>query len=390
MSSNGFFVNVLLIDGGGTQTLPIAKSIYKRGHRVHVFYRHSFSYGYGTRYANRKIKAPSIYNEEEYFPFLVDYIKSNAIDVVIPMSDPTAQFLSKHKHSFAGLTKYILPDYPVFKKGYDKNQLMKICRERGYPHPATYDMADTNVKDIGDSFFPAMLKPNITTGGRGMKIINSKNELESVLPENVKEYGPCHLQEFVKSGGRQFKVELFLDNEGNLINSSVIDKIRYYPVSGGSSCFNVTVLNDSLVETCYALLKDIGWVGFADFDLIEDPKDQKFKIMEINPRIPACIKSAIDSGIDYGNLIVDSSLGKEIHSFTYNPGKQLRHLGFDFLWFVQSKHRFKATPSWFNFFNRNQSYQDFSWGDPLPFMFGTIGNISKISQGSFRKAKRKS
>ncbi|NNE54780.1 MAG: ATP-grasp domain-containing protein, partial [Flavobacteriales bacterium] len=346
--------------------------------------------GYGTRYANRKIKSPSINNEEEYFSFLVDYIKNNAIDVVIPMSDPTAEFLSKRKPALTGLTKYILPDYPVFMTGYDKNQLMKTCRERGYPHPETYDMAATAVEEIGDSFFPAILKPNITTGGRGMRIINSKNELKSVLPGNVKEYGPCHLQEFVKSGGRQFKIELILDNDGNLISSSVIDKLRYYPVSGGSSCFNVTVLNDSLVEICYRLLRDIGWVGFADFDLIEDPEDQQFKIMEINPRIPACIKSAIESGIDYGNLIVDSSLGKEIHSFAYNPGKQLRHLGLDVLWFLQSKHRFKTTPGWFNFFNKNQSCQDFSWGDPLPFVFGTLGNIAKISQGSFRKEKRKS
>ena len=380
---------VLLLDGGGTQTLPIAKSLYKKGHEVHIFFLHKLNYGSVTRYAHKKIQTHAVKNESAYMVFLKDYIKKNAIDVLIPMSDPTAELLSKNKESLSLLCRFVAPDYETFMKGYDKNLLMNVCREHGFPHPRTVDLAVTELPTIPDSMFPAIIKPNLTTGGRGMKILKNKEELELVYENNVMEYGDCHLQEFVASGGRQFKVELFVDENQNLINSSVIHKIRYYPVSGGSSCFNVTVTEDTLVKICYEVLVKISWLGFADFDLIEDPKDGVIKIMEINPRVPACLKSAVDSGIDYGNLIVDASMGRELQQYDYHPGKQCRHLGFDFLWFLKSKDRFKAQPSWFNFLNRNQAFQDFSFGDPLPFIYGSLSNIKKLTSEDFRKSKER-
>lgn len=380
---------VLLLDGGGTQTLPIAKSLFKDGYEVHIFFTHKFSYGPATRYKTKRIQSPSINDETDYTIFFEAYVKDNSIDVVIPMSDPSAQFLSKNKHQFLSFCRFIAPDYDTFLTGYDKNKLMKVCQENDFPMPKTIDLMLTDVSGIDESFFPAIIKPNLTTGGRGMKILNSKNEMENVFESNVKKFGPCHLQEFIKPGGRQFKVELFLDESHKLINSSVIDKIRYYPVSGGSSCFNVSVRDDKIVEICYQVLVKIGWIGFADFDLIEDPRDGVFKIMEINPRIPACIRSVIESGIDYGKLIVDSSMGRRVETYEYIPGKQLRHLGFDFLWLLSSKDRFHTHPGWFRFFKGKHYFQDLSLKDPLPFFYGSWGNMKKIFDASFRESKSK-
>lgn len=380
---------VLLLDGGGSQTLPIAESLYKKGHKVHIFYEHKLSYGYATRYSSKKTQSPPIKKEELYFNFFKEYVITNLIDVVIPLSDPSAMFLSKNKDFFLEFCRFIAPDYETFIKGYNKNILMGICRKYGFPIPKTIDLQVIGIDAAKDFFFPALLKPNMTTGGRGMKLLTSKNELELVYEKNVKDFGYCHLQELIAPGGRQFKVQLFLDEKHQLINSSVIHKQRFYPVSGGSSCFNTTICHDPVVDICYAVLKKIGWIGFADFDLIEDPRDGIIKIMEINPRIPACIKSAIKSGIDYADIIVESSMGREIKKYCYVPGRQLRHLGFDILWFINSEDRFKASPSWFNFLNRKQSFQDISLCDPLPFVYGTLGNIKKMSNESFRKSKSK-
>lgn len=380
---------VLLLDGGGTQTLPIAKSLYKKEHAVHIFYEHKLTYGYGTRYAECKIQSPSIYDEKNYTAFFKEYVLRKCIDVVIPMSDPSAVFLSKNKHLLLQFCKFIAPDYDTFMLGYDKNKLMTVCKENNFPHPSTIDVMTTDIASIHESFFPALLKPNITTGGRGMKIINTKPELEMALKKNINSFGPCHLQKLVSEGGRQFKVELFLDNNHQLINSSVIHKIRFYPITGGSSCFNITTRNDDIVNLCYCVLKKIAWIGFADFDLIEDPGDGIIKIMEINPRIPACIKSAIESGIDYGNMIVEAAMGENIKEYIYKPEKQLRHIGFDILWFVHSKNRFKSKPNWLNFVSKSQSFQDFSISDPMPFFYGTIGNIKKMFNEDFRKSKNK-
>jgi predicted ATP-grasp superfamily ATP-dependent carboligase len=134
-------------------------------------------------------------------------------------------------------------------------------------------------------------------------------------------------------------------------------------------------------------MKSIGWTGFADFDMIKDPKDGVVKIMELNPRVPACVKSAFESGIDYGTIITEASLGNKPGKFVYSPGKKLRHIGFECLWFLYSKNRLKSEPNWFRFFDKDLSFQDFDWKDPLPFFFGTIGNIKQQCSSEFRKSK---
>ena len=61
----------------------------------------------------------------------------------------------------------------------------------------------------------------------------------------------------------------------------------------------------------------------------------------------------------------------------------LRHIGLDFLWFLNADNKWTAKPNWFKLFGPNIYYQDASsWTDPLPFIIGTWNNIKKILIGS--------
>jgi len=380
---------ILLLDGQTIQSLAIAKSLKKNNYNVVLFCDTKTSYGYRTRYADVKIICPSIVtNPLEFKLFLIDYLKRNTIDALIPMNDFSASFLSINKSEILKFTKFIIPDIDIFNNGYDKNKLMNICELNNYPHPrsADLDLIDLNlaIEKVG---FPSLIKPNITTGGRGITLVNSKQDFFDKYDLVKKEYGSCHLQQFIAEGGKQFKVQLFLDYSGCLVASTVIDKIRFYPEKGGSSCCNKTIIDDSLVKLCYSVLKTINWVGFADFDLIQDPKTGESKIMEINPRVPACIKSSIVSGIDFATIIANKSLGLKLENYSYTPNKYLRYFGLDLLWFLFSKNRFKTDPNWFKLFSKNTYYQEGSLDDIMPFIYGTIGGFLKQLNPSFRKKK---
>jgi predicted ATP-grasp superfamily ATP-dependent carboligase len=135
------------------------------------------------------------------------------------------------------------------------------------------------------------------------------------------------------------------------------------------------------------VLRSIKWVGFADFDLIQDPKSGESKIMEINPRVPACIKSSIVSGIDFATIIAHQTLGVKLKIYKYKPNKYLRYFGLDLLWFIHSKNRFKTDPNWFNFFSKNTYYQEGSLDDIVPFIYGTFRGFLKQLNPNFRKSK---
>lgn len=383
-------IKIGILDGQTIQAMSIARQLKMSGYSVILFCETMFSYGYFTRYADRRVICPSTKNNPEIFHrFLTNYLSNYALDVLIPMNDDSAKYISLYKNDLIHLTRFVMPDYEIFMRGYDKNELMKLCKKENIPHPKTIDLsAISEIGNIIEINFPALIKPNETTGARGFALVNNLEEVRTKLPEIIKNYGRCHLQEYIPEGGKQFKVQILISN-GELVNSTVIRKDRYYPVKGGSSCFCETITRNDLVELCLKVLKLIHWEGFADFDLIEDPENKECKIMEINPRIPACIKASLVSGVDFANLIVDASLNKEPSVQNYVPGKFLRYFGMDVLWLLSNKRKIDSFKIWRKgFFLKEHYFQDATWSDPLSFIFGTISSISKQLDPRFRAKKK--
>ena len=370
----------VLILGCGTQGLVMARALKKAGNEVYLLYGDKNNYADASRYIKKKFYTSALPLSDEHYQKLISIIKEERIDTLIPMGDVYSEMISAHKDDLEKIIKFQMPSYEVFQRAYDKNQLMMVCQENGYPHPFTI----TNIKDIKDVkepevSFPLLIKPNITCGARGMTLIQNYAELQDKFPQIRAEYGDCHLQKYVKQGGAQVEVQLYIDEHQQLVNSSVIYKYRWYPEKGGSSCCAVSVKNDKIVGILYELLKHIGWVGFADFDTIEDPDTGELLIMELNPRVPACVKTVIESGVNWGQIIVDGYLGNPQKEYEYKTGEMLRHLGFETLWFLKSPNRWKMKPSYFSFFGKHIHYQDMSdWTDPMPFIKGTFRNISKV------------
>lgn len=387
---------VLILDGGAVHAMAIAECLKKSGYQVAVICDDKNEYGYHTKFADERYLGVDSH-KKEYAEFMLGFLKEHKFDVLIPTSDTSAEFMSFHKEELQKLTGVLMPEREVFEKGYNKNQLMSVCRRFGFPHPHTVDIAEVSkvsgfrgfqeVEKLKNFPYPGLLKPNLTSGGRGMTLVNSLEEFLAVYPAIHEQYGECHLQQFIKAGGKQVKVQVMTDSKGEPVYSSVIWKQRYYPVNGGSSCCNVTIDNPEIAKVCGNVLKAIGWVGFADFDLIENPDTGELLIMEINPRIPACVRSAFKSGMDFATMIADATTGQPLRKYEYKPGKRLRHLGFDVLWFLKCPNRFKTKPSWFSFFGKHLYYQDWIMGDFKAFFWGTWGNFKKQMDPEFRKAK---
>lgn len=377
---------VLILDTG-TQGYITVKSLKKAGHFICLLYRHNHNYADDSKYVDVKVLTDAPY-DNEYLEALKRIIIEQKIEVVIPMSDFSSQFLSRNKDVLCPLVRFVLPGIVVFERGYDKNSLMALCAKNGYPHPKTInDVACLDGLDIENLKYPLLIKPNHTCGGRGMTLVKNSKELKAKFDNVYNQYGDCHLQEYIPQGGAQVEVQLYINEQMELVDSSVIYKYRWYPENGGSSCCATAVKNDKVVDICYRLLKDIGWVGFADFDTIEDPRTGELLVMELNPRVPACVKVVVESGTDWPNIIVCEYLGLPYTKKDFKPGVLLKHLGMETLWFFYSKNRFKTKPSLFKLFGKNVYYQDLDWRDPIPFIKGTWHNFKQQLNPSFRKSK---
>ena len=369
---------ILLLGADSCKTLPLAFSLRKKGYRVVGLFQSRLNYGYSCRYIQKRLVFRDLYDIARSEPFLQSIFETYRFDAVIPLEDVCAELVSR-----MGLPGF--PSLSVFQVGFDKKSLMRLCERKAYPHPKTYFPEDGLPDDL---HFPLIVKPDITSGARGMAVVYDREELERVSAQTFAEFGPYHLQEFIRPGGRQIEVQLFVDKEGSLVQSSVIEKYRWYPVQGGSSCCNVSAAHSAVVNVCHRILKDLQWVGFADFDTIENPDTGELMVLELNPRLPACIKTAFVSGVDWGDILAAEYMGESHACYQEKGGEWLRYLGFEILWFLHSPDRFRTKPSWFRFFGKHIHYQDMGMGfDPLPWFTGTLGNIVKILNPEFRRKK---
>lgn len=386
-------LNILLLDGHTVQAISVARSLKDKGYTVSAFIESKLSYGFVSRYIDKKILSPSLsHSSSVYLNFLFDYLSNNKLDIIIPMYNDSAELLSLNKVKIEGQYHVLcaIPAYDVFITAHDKEKLMDVCLKYNLPHPRTIHLSAQNVEDAAQYVgFPALIKPNISSGARGIVVVNTFDELKEKFPYVEKEFGRSTLQEYVDHTGIYYNVMLYRDAGGKFHESVVIRIMRYFPLKGGTSCYCETIQNDELVAICQKVLIALNWHGFADFDIMET-KSGEFKIIEINPRMPASIHAAYISGVNYPEMIVCDLLNLPIPTYTYNWGLSMRFFGLDVMWFIFSSQRFSFSPSWFQFFGKKIYYQDGSIHDPLPMLMGIVSGIIKYLNPSFRKSKLKS
>ena len=209
----------LLVGADSCKTLPLAWSLRRKGFRIVGLFENRLNYGYSSRYVDERLVFKELLDCSAAQPYLANLLQSRHFDLVIPLEDACADLLSRM--AFPGF-----PNKKVFDAGFQKQNLMRLCERKGYPHPKTFFPED----GLPDTLpFPLLVKPDISSGARGITRVDSRDELEKVVKETVSHYGPCHLQQFIPPGGRQVEVQLFVDAEGRLVQHSVIEKHRWYP-----------------------------------------------------------------------------------------------------------------------------------------------------------------
>lgn len=374
-------LKILLIEGNARQVLPMAKSLRKLGNNVTTYNSSHFDFGYTSRWPHRKLLSYSNPSDEQgTLAAVLKQLASYSYDLVIPMNDDMARLLSKHKQEVEKYTCVAVNDWDVFQIASDKNLTMQECMKNGIPCPHTVE-SDTEISSLK---IPIVIKPRTGCGAVGFHVAETFDDAIKYLSSATRKFGPCLIQEYIPQTGLQYKAEIFMDSNGVVKSAVVFAKVRWYPVNGGSSTLNKTVDRPDIVESCTKLLKAINWHGYADIDLIQDPRDNVAKIIEINPRITGSVKICFKAGVNFAQQIIEDYLGVEVTPMLdYKKDIYLRYFQKDLLWFLKSPERFKSKPTWFNF--KKNVDQIWDWSDPLPFLLSSLTSFSKLKEDANKR-----
>lgn len=368
---------VLIIDGSAQQSLPMIKGFHQLGCHVSVFTSHWYDAGRTYKYTDSIEKGFADFSDEKNTEeSIVRAVKTGKYDLVVPMEDFFATILSRNKAVLSRYAYIYVNDWAIYKKAIDKLETMTVCMNNDLPCPKTLLVNDFS--DINTSLqFPVVVKPRTSFGAKGFNVVQSKDELDGIIKNTEREYGAVLVQEYIPQTDKQYQVEMVMGKDGECKAFVLMDKVRWYPLEGGSSTCNVTIHDDTIKNDCIKLLQATGWEGYASLDLIRDPRDGKAKIMEINPRINGTAKICFAAGVDLSKMILEEYYGQDITPQPdYKEGVVLRYFHKDILWFLKSRDRFKAQPSWFSFHNTVDEV--FSWEDIRPAVTFTFASLKKL------------
>ena len=363
----------ILIVGGGLQGLSCGCSLHKN-HEVSVVTSDLMCRK--SRFF-KKVYSDVNGGDESLYVLL----EKERFDVLIPVSDMTVPFISKNKDVIEERfgVKCAVPDYEQVYQVDDKSRFMAFCEENDIPHPKTARLSEDTLEIVADEVcLPALIKPDYSVGARGITKINSIAELQEHYPSVNQKYGSCTLQEFIENKEYYYNVMLYRDAQGKFLAYTILKIVRMYPIGAGSSACCITVENDDILQICKDCLDKLNWVGMSDFDVLQRLDNGEYKIIEINPRVPASLRAAAISGVNYPEIIANDALGIIVPEYKYNPGKVLRYMGIDIMWLLNSPNRFHANPDWLKFFGKDIFYQDIYKQDSSTWWTWLAEGLEKI------------
>jgi len=363
--------NVLIL-GGGLQALSTAYSLWKE-----EVYAVCLADEEEEIRQSRFIKRFYPLQRGKIYEQVIATIQSEQIGLIIPMSDYMSELLSKHKAELESeYNCYVpVPNHEIFIQGADKEKLMAFCEQNSFPHPRTRALDASNIAEAALYVqFPALIKPNRSVGARGIKLVHSLEELQRNYPVIHKTYGDATLQEYVDSkDAPYYNVMLYRSKSGEITGCAIIEILRFFPIKGGSSSLCRTIEEPKLRAICESVLHKLSWEGMADFDVLKAPNGE-YKIIEINPRVPASLRAADIAGVNFPMLMLE----QEQRPISYKTNQYLRYFGLDIMWFLSSQNRFKAKPAWILSIGCHVYFQDIYAKDPSTWFSWLINGFKRF------------
>ena len=295
----------LILDGMWSKSVAAVRSLGRRGIRITAGESTRWAAALFSRYCNRAWVYPSPWRSPDRFlEALVDELRKGGYEAVIPMETQTQLVLSRGRSALAPFVRIPLPEHETCERLNDKLHQLRLARQVGVPCPRTWVPASwEELHALAPKLpYPAVIKPRVSSGSRGVRYVRSAREL-------LHRYGEVHaafpwpmVQEYIPHGGA-YGVGVLLNFRSQIRAAFVYRRLREYPVRGGPSTLRMSVRDPGLEATAVRLLQAAGWVGVAMVEFRVDARDGVPKLMEINPRFWGSLQLAILAGVDFPFLL---------------------------------------------------------------------------------------
>lgn len=293
-------INKVLVANRGEIAIRIFRACTEIGLRTVGIYT------FEDRYSLHRYKADESYqigdDDEPLKPYLdideiVSVAKENGIDAI----HPGYGFLSENADFAQACAdngiKFIGPNVSVLKSLGDKVTAKKVAIDNDIPviqsNDADLTDVDIAVEEAEKIGYPIMLKAASGGGGRGMRVLRSREELEKAFPESKREAAGAFgddtlfIEKFVENP-KHIEIQILADNHDNTVHLFERDcsvQRRYQKVIEMAPSIDLNEgIKQKLYDYALKISKAVNYnnAGTVEF-LVDD--DGSVYFIEVNPRI---------------------------------------------------------------------------------------------------------
>lgn len=288
-------LNILFL--GGAKRVSIAERFIKEGTRCNVAVR-IFSYEIQEEVPISCIGKVIIglkWNDKNIFNHLIEVVKKNSINIILPFVDRAIEICSVLKQQIGNVVTIPVSSEAVCKTMYEKRKAAIWFEKNRLPVPKTYD-----IYNIG---YPAIFKPNTGSAAKGIIIVKNEIDLHKIQD-------PDHylIQEFIEDN-IEYTVDAYVSKNKEVITA--VPRIRLETV-GGEVIKSITINDDNIIKLSNRILKCDDFFGPITIQFIRNRINDELYIMEINPRLGGGVILSIEAGANIPEMIIKEHLGLKL------------------------------------------------------------------------------
>jgi predicted ATP-grasp superfamily ATP-dependent carboligase len=234
---------------------------------------------------------------------------------VFPTHDPGLNAIARARRSLGERFLYPFPGWDALERIQNKREQLEAAAAAGVDtpvtaHPRSATDAVAAAEEIG---YPVLVKPahpvEFKRAHRRQAFrCESAAELEDAFGK-AEPYEPM-VQELVPGGDDTlYTLGSYLDASGRPLGVFSGRKLRQTPREVGTCRVGEAVWVQEVVDAGLRFLRALGYHGLSQVEFKRDPRDGRFKLMEINPRLYQWHGLATACGVDLPRIAYRDLLG---------------------------------------------------------------------------------
>ena len=320
-------IGAVILNGSPTGLCAV-RSLGRKGIPTAVVQTRAHHIAEYSHWASESHNLLDFYSEPESLLELLEYNSRRWRGrVLLPASDRTLTLLAKNRDRLLRDYRVPVPPWEITQKLLRKDVTNSIAREVGVDTPRDYGPAIASTANRKDISYPVIVKPVLSHDftvlfGQKLFVAHDRRELEGAIEKLAVTGLEARVVDLIPGPDSQFyNYTFFLDERGDPVAEFGFRKLRKSPPRYGVGRVVESADVPELREPTLELLRQMGWSGIASAEYKLDPRDGRFRLMEVNGRLYLTVGLAVRAGVDYPFLMWAAGAGMQQSTVAPNGWK---------------------------------------------------------------------